>query len=58
MQLSEHRIFTATDFHYFSVQQHMSSLTEAHTTNSKCAKEAVSLQKTHECFFCLGVVMV
>ena len=35
MQLSEHRIFTATDFHHLSVQQHKSYLSDAFTTDSR-----------------------
>ena len=35
MQLSEHRIFTATDFHHLSVQQHKSYLSDAFATDSR-----------------------
>ena len=35
MQLSEHRIFTAIDFHHLSVQQHKSYLSDAFTTDSR-----------------------
>ena len=38
---SMHRIFTATDFHHLSVQQHKSYLSDAFTTDFRCAKEAV-----------------
>ena len=35
MQLSEHRIFNAFDFHHLSVQQHKSYLSDAFTTDSR-----------------------
>ncbi|KAL5468777.1 hypothetical protein EMCRGX_G029893 [Ephydatia muelleri] len=45
MQFSEHRIFTAIDFHHLSVQQHKSYLSDAFTTDSRCGDEVYIVQE-------------